>query len=43
MYKKQVCLFSWRYMINGNENENGNKNRSQRYDINKPRLRHVSA
>ena len=27
-------------MINGNENEAENKNRSQRYEINKPKPRH---
>ena len=40
MYKKQERLFKWGYMINDNENKLKMKNRSHRYDINKPRLRH---
>ena len=33
MYKKQERVLR-RHMINGNENEAENKNRSQRYDMN---------
>ena len=33
MYKRQVRLFWWRYMSNGNENE-------AEYDISRPRPRH---
>ena len=27
MYNKQMCLLSWRYMINGTENEAENNNK----------------
>ena len=30
MYKKQVHLFKWGYMLNDNENVPGNESRSQR-------------
>ena len=40
MYKKQELLFKWGYMINDIENKLKMKNRSHRYDLNKPRLRH---
>ena len=40
MYKRQVCLFWWGYMINDNENEAENKKDIIRYDINRPRPRH---
>ena len=40
MYKKQVRLSKWGYMINDNENEAENENRSHRFDKNRPKLRH---
>ena len=40
MCKKQVRLFSCDYMINDNEMRVKMKNRSHRYDINRPRSRH---
>ena len=42
MRKKQARLFKWGYMINGKENEKWlkMKNRSSRYDINRPRRWH---
>ena len=41
LYKKQVHMFKWGYMINGNENETEmKKNISQRYNTNRPRSRH---
>ena len=39
--RKQVCLFKWGNMINDNENEAENESRSHRYDINRPRPKHV--
>ena len=41
MYKKQVRLFKWGYVINDNENEAGN----EKYNINRsrPRYRHKNA
>ena len=41
MYRKQVCLFKWGYMINDNENEAENESRSHRYHIYRPRPKHV--
>ena len=41
MYRKKVCLFKWGNMINDNENEAENESRSHRYDINRPRPKHV--
>ena len=41
MYKKQVCLFKQGNMINNNANETENKNRSQSYDINRPKPRYA--
>ena len=38
--KEHVCLYSWDYTINRNENEDKMKNRWNRYDINRPRSRH---
>ena len=35
--KEHVCLYSLEYMINHNENKMKMKNRSHRYDINRPR------
>ena len=41
MYKKQVRLFKWGYMINDNKNDAENeKNRSHRYDITRARSRY---
>ena len=40
MYKNQVCLFKWVYIINYNEKRLKLKNRSHSYDINRPRPRH---
>ena len=37
---KKVCLLKRGYMINENESEADKKNRSDRYDINRPRPRH---
>ena len=39
--KKQIRLFKWGYMINGNENDTENeKNRSRRCNINRSRPRY---
>ena len=40
MCKSEARLFKWGYVINGNENEAENENRSSRQDINRPRRRH---
>ena len=40
MYKKQVHLFQWDYMINDNENEAEKDNTSHKYDINRHRARY---
>ena len=40
MYKKQVCLFEWGYVVNDNEMRLKVKNRSHRYNINKPEPKH---
>ena len=42
MSKKQVFLFQWDYMINCNENENGNGkiDHINEKDMNRPRRRH---
>ena len=40
MYKKQVCLFEWGYVVNDNEMRLKVKNRSHRYNINKPGPKH---
>ena len=37
--KEQVCLYSWYYAINHNENEDGMKNKSHRYSINRKKSR----
>ena len=37
MHPKQVRLFWWGYMSNGNKSEAENENRSHRYGINRPR------
>ena len=38
--KKQVRLFKWGYIINGNEKRLKTKNRWYRYDMNRSRIRH---
>ena len=38
--KEQVCLYSWDYTIDHNENEDGMKNRLHRFDMNRPRPRY---
>ena len=35
-----MCLYSWDYIINHNENEDKNEKRSNKYDITRPRSRH---
>ena len=35
-----MCLYSWDYAINHNENGEEEKNGSHRYDINRPRSAH---
>ena len=39
MYKKQLCLVKWSYMINDKDHEAKNENRSHRYEINRPAFR----
>ena len=41
MYKKQLCLVKWSYMINDKEHEAKNENRSHRYDINRSGHKHI--
>ena len=41
MYEKQVRLFNWG-LSNDNENKTVNKNRSQRYNINRLDIKFVS-
>ena len=35
-----MCLYSWDYTSNHDENEDGNENRSHRYNIKKSKSRH---
>ena len=35
-----MCLYSWDYMINHNENEDGNQKKSHEYVINRPGSRY---
>ena len=41
MYKKQLFLVKWSYMINDKEHEAKNENRSHRYDINRSGHKHM--